>query len=59
MIVVDSSALKARGVKMGRPPALTPHQRPEALQRRENCETMRDLACSYNVSPPTISRLTV
>jgi DNA invertase Pin-like site-specific DNA recombinase len=51
------SRAKARGVKMGRPPALTPHQRREALQRRENGETVRDIARSYKVSPPTISRL--
>jgi DNA invertase Pin-like site-specific DNA recombinase len=48
---------RARGVKMGRPPALTHHQQREALQRRENGETVRDIARSYNVSPPTISRL--
>lgn len=51
------SRAKARGVKMGRPPALTHHQQCEALQRRENGETVRDIARSYNVSPPTISRL--
>jgi DNA invertase Pin-like site-specific DNA recombinase len=26
---------KARGVKMGRPPKLTPHQRREAIRRRD------------------------
>ena len=49
---------KARGVKMGRPPKLTPHQRCEALRRRDRgSETLGAIACSYNVSPATISRL--
>jgi DNA invertase Pin-like site-specific DNA recombinase len=33
---------KARGVHMGRPPALTPHQRREALARREAGEALTD-----------------
>ena len=48
---------KARGVKMGRPPKMTPHQIKEALRRRDNGEPMRDIARSYNVSHSTISRL--
>src|SRR6516225_8607336 len=49
---------RARGVKMGRPPKLTPHQRREALRRRNRgTETLADIARSYNVSPATISRL--
>jgi DNA invertase Pin-like site-specific DNA recombinase len=48
---------KARGVKMGRPPKLTPHQVKEALRRRDAREPMRDIAKSYNVSHSTISRL--
>jgi DNA invertase Pin-like site-specific DNA recombinase len=48
---------QARGVKMGRPPKLTPHQVKEALRRRDACEPMRDIAKSYNVSHSTISRL--
>ena len=48
---------KARGVHMGRPPKLTPHQRQEALARRNAGETLVDIARSYNVSHPTISRL--
>jgi DNA invertase Pin-like site-specific DNA recombinase len=48
---------KARGVKMGRPPKLTPHQRREALKRRDRrYETLADIARIYNVSPATISR---
>ena len=47
----------AAGVKMGRPPKLTPHQRKEAIRRRDNGERMRDIARSYNVSHSTISRL--
>ena len=48
---------RARGVKMGRKPKLTPHQVKEALQRREAGEPMRDIARSYNVHNSTISRL--
>ena len=49
---------RARGVRMGRPPKLTPHQRREALRRRNRGhETLADIARSYNVSPATISRL--
>jgi DNA invertase Pin-like site-specific DNA recombinase len=49
---------RARGVRMGRPPKLTPHQRREALRRRDRgTETLADIARSYNVSPATISRL--
>jgi DNA invertase Pin-like site-specific DNA recombinase len=48
----------ARGVKMGRPPKLTPHQKKEAIKRRDqDDETLADIARSYNVSPATISRL--
>src|ERR1700678_2739858 len=45
---------KARGVRMGRPPKLTPHQVKEALHRREAGEPMRDIARTYNVSHSTI-----
>jgi DNA invertase Pin-like site-specific DNA recombinase len=48
---------KARGVKMGRKPKLTAHQRQEAIKRRDRGEPLRDFARSYNVSHPTISRL--
>src|SRR5499427_4820883 len=48
---------KDRGVKFGRPAALTPHQRAEALQRLANGEVQADLARSYGVSQATISRL--
>jgi DNA invertase Pin-like site-specific DNA recombinase len=48
---------KARGVKFGRPSALTAHQRQEALQRLANGEAQADLARSYRVSQATISRL--
>jgi len=48
----------ARGVKMGRPPKLTSHQRREAIRRRNSgYEMLADIARSYNVSPATISRL--
>ena len=48
---------KARGIKMGRRPILTPHQRREALDRRAAGEAVREIARSYNVSHSTISRL--
>lgn len=46
-----------RGVKMGRRPKLTPHQRGEALARLASGETVVDVAKSYNVHHSTISRL--
>jgi DNA invertase Pin-like site-specific DNA recombinase len=49
---------KARGVKMGRKPKLTPHQRREAIRRRDSGdETVREIARSYDVHHATISRL--
>src|SRR6187455_921522 len=35
---------KARGVRLGRKPKLTPHQQREARQRRENGEVVREIA---------------
>ena len=48
---------KAKGVKFGRKPKLTPHQQREALARIEAGETQRSVARSYNVNQATISRL--
>jgi DNA invertase Pin-like site-specific DNA recombinase len=48
---------KDRGVKFGRPTALTPHQRQEAIQRLGNGEAQADVARTFNVSQATISRL--
>jgi len=49
---------KARGVKMGRPHKLTPHQQREAIKRRDRGdESLAEIGRSYNVSPATISRL--
>ena len=48
---------KARGVKFGRPPSLTPHQRQEAIQQLAEGTTQADLARTYGVSQATISRL--
>ena len=48
---------KARGVRMGRKPKLTPHQRKEALGRRNAGEPPVDIARSCAVSHSTISRL--
>jgi DNA invertase Pin-like site-specific DNA recombinase len=49
---------KARGVKMGRPPKLTPHQKKEVIKRRDNGEeTLAEIGRSYNVSGWTIARL--
>jgi DNA invertase Pin-like site-specific DNA recombinase len=49
---------KARGVKLGRRPKLTPHQKREALTRRDSGEPVTAIARSYNVSHSLISRLT-
>jgi DNA invertase Pin-like site-specific DNA recombinase len=49
---------KAKGVKFGRKPKLTPHQKAEAIKRRDkDGETSRSIARSYNVSVQTIGRL--
>ena len=47
-----------RGVKMGRPPKLTAHQKKEAIKRRDHGEeTLAEIGRSYNVSGWTIARL--
>jgi DNA invertase Pin-like site-specific DNA recombinase len=48
---------KARGVRFGRPPVLSVHQRQEVIQRLVEGVTQADLARSYGVSQATISRL--
>ena len=49
---------KAQGVKLGRKPTLTPHQKAEAIKRRAaGKEPVGKIARSYNVSRWTISRL--
>jgi DNA invertase Pin-like site-specific DNA recombinase len=48
---------KERGVRFGRPPKLTPHQRREALQRLAAGETQTDIARTFAVDPTTIGRL--
>ena len=49
---------KAEGVHMGRPPKLTPHQRREAIARRDAGEPLVDIARTFGVSHTTIGRLT-
>src|SRR5438132_912601 len=44
---------KAAGVKLGRPPKLTPHQKRAALARREDGQAVTGIARSYNVSHST------
>lgn len=51
------SRAKARGVRLGRKPKLTPHQQREAATRRAHGEPVTEIARSYNVSHSTISRL--
>jgi len=48
---------QARRVRFGRKLKLTPHQRQEALARREAGEALAEIGRSYNVSHSTISRL--
>src|SRR5262245_39025868 len=50
---------KANGVKFGRPTALTPDQRQEAMQKLAQGEVQADVARTFNVSQATISRLQV
>jgi DNA invertase Pin-like site-specific DNA recombinase len=50
---------RRRGVKMGRPHKLTPHQQKEAIKHRDRGEeSLTEIGRSYNVSAATISRLT-
>jgi DNA invertase Pin-like site-specific DNA recombinase len=49
---------KAAGKSLGRKPKLTPHQKQEAICRRDEGASVREIARTYNVSPSTISRLT-
>jgi DNA-directed RNA polymerase specialized sigma24 family protein len=44
-------------VRFGRPAALTPHQRQEAIQKLVQGEAQADIARIFNVSQATISRL--
>jgi DNA invertase Pin-like site-specific DNA recombinase len=48
---------KANGVRFGRKPKMTPHQRQEAIRRLENGERESVIARSYAASQSTISRL--
>src|ERR1700746_1531270 len=49
---------KANGKTISRPHKLTPHQRREAIRRRDSGdETVREIARSFNVHHATISRL--
>jgi DNA invertase Pin-like site-specific DNA recombinase len=48
---------KARGVRLGRKPKLTPHQRMEALKRRDAGEPLVEIGRTFGVSHSTISRL--
>jgi DNA invertase Pin-like site-specific DNA recombinase len=50
---------KARSVHMGRPSKLAPHQKKEAIRRRDAGEPTRETARMFNVSHSTISRLAV
>jgi DNA invertase Pin-like site-specific DNA recombinase len=47
---------EASGVRLGRKPKLTPHQKQEAIKRRAAREVLSEIARSYNVSHSTISR---
>ena len=48
---------KERGVRFGRPPKFTPHQRQEARAQLEAGESQTDIARSFAVDPSTIGRL--
>jgi DNA invertase Pin-like site-specific DNA recombinase len=51
------SRAKARGVRFGRPPKLTAHQRQEAYQRLAEGATQADVARTYGVHPSSIGRM--
>ena len=48
---------KARGVRFGRPPKMTAHQRGEALRRMNAGESIVDLARTFGVDRATLYRL--
>ena len=48
---------QTRGVRFGRKPKLTTHQRQEAIARRAKGEALVEIGRSFNVSHSTISRL--
>jgi hypothetical protein len=48
---------RAPGVKFGRKPKLNAFQRTEAIKRRDTGEPQSLIAKTYDVDPPTISRL--
>src|SRR5215470_20373780 len=52
------SRAKAQGKHMGRPPALTPAQKKEAIRRRARGATLKELAESYDRSITTMRRVT-
>jgi hypothetical protein len=47
---------KANGISLGRKPKLTPHQKQDADRRRDDGQSGREIARSYNVSTGTTSR---
>jgi DNA invertase Pin-like site-specific DNA recombinase len=49
---------KANGKSLGRKQRLSPHETQEAIRRRDEGESVCEIARSYNVSTDTISRLT-
>ena len=52
------SRATARGQQMGRPLQAHPHQRSEAIRRRDLGATLDELVHSYNVGISTIRRAT-
>jgi DNA invertase Pin-like site-specific DNA recombinase len=48
---------KSRGVRLGRKPKLTSHQRVEALKRRDAGEPLVEIARTFGLSHSAISRL--
>jgi hypothetical protein len=56
-ILRRATRFRGRGVHMGRPPKLTPHQQAEARGRRDNGEALTDIARTYGVAHTTIARL--
>jgi hypothetical protein len=55
--VNGASARCRNGVRFGRKPKLSDFQRKEAMARRDNGETLAQIAQSYAVSVSMISRL--
>jgi hypothetical protein len=48
-LIAMTAADEEKRYHMVRPPKLTPHQRQEAIERRERGDTLMDIACIWGI----------